>query len=281
MEKGVATLIQSTRDRFDHILVCLTEAGASVRLLPSETEIIELRKKPGNSAAFVYKLARLLRGLRPSVVHTRNWPGLDGVLAARIAGLVRLVHSEHGLGSDDPNGLNPRRLAVRRLLRGFPQEYVCVSRTLLVIAGEGPERKRLSAVAAATGISERVRLAGAVPHDFLPNYFRAADVLAISSHSEGWPTVIHEAFSCGTPVAANAVGGIPEALGESGLGVLVDGNSPETLARGIAAALATQWDSNVISRHAGLYSWTRIANRYVALFENVIEGWAPAKHVVG
>jgi glycosyltransferase involved in cell wall biosynthesis len=152
---------------------------------------------------------------------------------------------------------------------------------LLVIAGEGPERKRLSAVAAATGISERVRLAGAVPHEFLPNFFRAADVLAISSHSEGWPTVIHEAFSCGTPVVANAVGGIPEALGKSGLGVLVDGNSPERLARGIAGALATQWDGNVISRHAGLYSWTRIANRYMALFENVIEDWARAKQAVG
>ncbi|MCU0962625.1 MAG: glycosyltransferase [Pirellulaceae bacterium] len=130
MEKGVATLIRHSVDVVDHVLVCLTHTGETGRLLPSGTRVIEMNKPPGNSVSFLVKLARLLRGLRPCVVHTRNWPGMDGVIAARVAGIRELVHGEHGLGSDDPTGLDARRLRVRRALKSWPMEYTCVSRTL-------------------------------------------------------------------------------------------------------------------------------------------------------
>jgi sugar transferase (PEP-CTERM/EpsH1 system associated) len=55
---------------------------------------------------------------------------MDGVIAARMAGIRELVHGEHGLGSDDPTGLDSRRLRVRRALKSWPMEYTCVSRTL-------------------------------------------------------------------------------------------------------------------------------------------------------
>jgi sugar transferase (PEP-CTERM/EpsH1 system associated) len=130
MEKGVATLIRHSADVVDHVLVCLTHSGETERLLPSGTRVIELNKPSGNSVSFLVRLARVLRSLRPCVIHTRNWPGMDGVIAARMAGIRRLVHGEHGLGSDDPTGLDPRRLLVRRTLRSWPMEYTCVSRTL-------------------------------------------------------------------------------------------------------------------------------------------------------
>jgi len=130
MEKGVATLIRHSTGLFDHVLVCLTHSGNTARLLPAGTEIIELHKPPGNSPSFLLRLAGVLRRLRPCVVHTRNWPGLDGVIAARLAGIRQLVHGEHGLGSDDPTGLDPRRLRVRRALASWPREYTCVSRSL-------------------------------------------------------------------------------------------------------------------------------------------------------
>jgi sugar transferase (PEP-CTERM/EpsH1 system associated) len=130
MEKGVATLIKHSADSVDHVVLCLTRGGTSARFLPAGAEVIELGKRPGNSPRFLLRLVRVLRGLRPCVVHTRNWPGLDGLIAARLAGIRHVVHGEHGLGSDDPTGLDPKRLLVRRALRCWPREYTCVSRSL-------------------------------------------------------------------------------------------------------------------------------------------------------
>lgn len=130
MEKGVATLIRHSAGSVDHVVLCLTRAGTSTRLLPAGIEVIELGKRPGNSARFLLRLARVLRRLRPCLVHTRNWPGLDGLIAARLAGIRQVVHGEHGLGSDDPSGLDPKRLLVRRALGRWPREYTCVSRSL-------------------------------------------------------------------------------------------------------------------------------------------------------
>jgi glycosyltransferase involved in cell wall biosynthesis len=95
-------------------------------------------------------------------------------------------------------------------------------------------------------------------------------MLAISSHSEGWPTVIHEAMACGIPVVATPVGGIPEALAAPGLGILTSGNSPEEMADGIRQAIATDWDASVLVAAASAHSWQEIARRHLAIYERVL-----------
>ena len=110
MEKGVATLIQNASSDMEHAVVCLTSSGDTVRLLPEGTQIIELNKAPGNSLLFFLKLTRTLKDLHPDVVHTRNWAGTDGIIAARFAGIRSVVHSEHGFGSENPTGKNRKRI---------------------------------------------------------------------------------------------------------------------------------------------------------------------------
>lgn len=131
LEKGIATVVRAASPEFAHTVVCLTESGASARLLPPGTRVIELRKAPGNSPRFLWRLSRVLRGLHPQVVHTRNWSGIDGVFAARLAGLRGVVHGEHGWGMDDPDGLDPRRLRVRRFAQRWVREYTCVSQAMV------------------------------------------------------------------------------------------------------------------------------------------------------
>ena len=142
--------------------------------------------------------------------------------------------------------------------------------TSLVLAGDGPEREALGRLARDLGVAERFRFAGAVPHGDLCDYYRAADVLAISSHSEGWPTVIHEALACGTPVVASPVGGIPEALAAPGVGLLTAGNREEEMAEGIRRALAMTWDRAALEEAARVHSWQEIARRYIAVYEGVL-----------
>jgi polysaccharide biosynthesis protein PelF len=62
-----------------------------------------------------------------------------------------------------------------------------------------------------------------------------ADVVVLTSISEGFPYVTLEAMQCGKPVVATAVGGVPEQLGDCG--VLVEPQDPEALAAALVGLL--------------------------------------------
>ena len=118
MEKGICTTINHGSSEFEHIIVCLTSSEEMARRLPQGTRVISMDKKPGNSFTFLYRLSRLLKQLQPAVIHTRNWSGIDGVLAARAGGIKTIFHGEHGWGMDDPYGMNPKRGWIRRFAVG-------------------------------------------------------------------------------------------------------------------------------------------------------------------
>lgn len=141
----------------------------------------------------------------------------------------------------------------------------------LVLAGDGSQRLALTFLAHHLGIDNRVHFAGTVPHAQLAPYFQAADLLVISSHSEGWPTIIHEALACGTPVVATSVGGIPEALADSALGLLLPSGEPEALAQGIRQALSATWDGPALRRAAAEHDWNAVVARHLDLYAHLLD----------
>jgi glycosyltransferase involved in cell wall biosynthesis len=102
----------------------------------------------------------------------------------------------------------------------------------LLIVGQGPERRRLEAHAAAAGVAGRVRFLGNRPHDELPGLLAAADVMVLPSASEGLANVWVEALACGTPIVIGDVGGAREVLTRPEAGRL-----PPLEAEAIAAAV--------------------------------------------
>lgn len=127
MEKGIAMLINHASPEFEHQILCLTATGDSRHLIPAEIPIHEMHKSPGNSVGFIYRLARKIREIQPAIVHTRNWGGMDAIIAARLAGIKAVVHGEHGWGMDDPQGDNPKRKLLRRWLSVGVTEFTAVS----------------------------------------------------------------------------------------------------------------------------------------------------------
>jgi glycosyltransferase involved in cell wall biosynthesis len=98
-----------------------------------------------------------------------------------------------------------------RLLRAFralPEEIGAG----LVIAGDGPERPGLQALATELGLGARVRFVG--QHDDPAPLYRDFDIFAISSDTEQMPLSVLEAMAAGLPVAATAVGDIRAMLAE-------------------------------------------------------------------
>ena len=107
----------------------------------------------------------------------------------------------------------------------------------LAVVGEGPLSDDLKVQASSMGLESGVLFAGRQPVESVPLWMNASHVLVLPSYSEGSPCVIREAFACGLPVIASAVGGIPEMVSDGTNGYLVRPGDPDALAKRIAEVL--------------------------------------------
>jgi colanic acid/amylovoran biosynthesis glycosyltransferase len=87
------------------------------------------------------------------------------------------------------------------------------------IAGEGPERQHLESLIRQNRLHDRLRLLGQVTRQQMDSLYRRADVVVLTSRSEGIPLVLMEAMARGKIVLAPAITGIPELVipGKTGL----------------------------------------------------------------
>lgn len=173
-----------------------------------------------------------------------------------------------------------RVLAVGNLIRlkGFDVLIEAVARARgrdrikACIVGDGVEEGALQALAAARGVSACFKFVGRLPVAQVPPRFADADVLVLSSYSEGRPNVVVEALASGLPVIATDLEGVR--------GMVVDGDSGWLVAAGNADQLAAALDQANADRaelhrrgeraremaHTQLGTWEATAQAYDKLF---------------
>lgn len=139
----------------------------------------------------------------------------------------------------------------------------------LHVIGNGPLRPRLERQADDLGIADRVRFQGAIPHQQLPDWFRAADVFVLPSRSEGVPNVLLEATACGTPYVASNVGGVSE-IAHFGSGRLVSADQPGSLTEAIKETLLVSRVGGSIAKRPSR-GHTDAANELTAVFETAFD----------
>lgn len=142
------------------------------------------------------------------------------------------------------------------------------------VAGDGPDRDRLAALARRLGVADRVRFLGPVPDPLLPSLHALAAVyLGLSREEglgvEGFGISLADAAASGRPVVAGSSGGTAEVVRDGETGWRVDPRSPAEAARALRALL----DDPAGARAMGAagrrlvetsLNWDRVARR---LFE--------------
>jgi glycosyltransferase involved in cell wall biosynthesis len=131
----------------------------------------------------------------------------------------------------------------------------------LLIAGDGPERDRLAALARDLDAEDRVRFCGRIPSTEMPAWLAALDALALPSlATRGWAEqfgrVLVEAMACGVPVVASRSGEIPHVVGDAG--VLVE----EGDAGALRAALADLAADEVARRRLACAGRARVLQHF-------------------
>lgn len=191
------------------------------------------------------------------------------------------------LGPAQPRGERRRILTVGRLverkgyellIRALPQ----VPRAELVVVGgppgvpldDDPYARRLRTLADRLGVTDRVRLVGAVPHTELPTWYRSADVVATVPWYEPFGLTPLEAMACGVPVVAAAVGGLTDTVVDGVTGDLVPSHDPAALATALRRLLGDDmrrfsYAAAAVDRAARSYSWPRITQRLLSVYTSV------------
>jgi glycosyltransferase involved in cell wall biosynthesis len=141
----------------------------------------------------------------------------------------------------------------------------------LLLAGEGPERGALEALAKSLGVGDRVRFLGRVAHHGLAETYSAADALVLASSREGWANVLLEAMACGTPVVASNVWGTPEVVAAPEAGRLMLERTPAGAVAAIKALFANLPDRAVTRRYAEGFDWAPTTQGQLDLFERVVK----------
>jgi glycosyltransferase involved in cell wall biosynthesis len=140
----------------------------------------------------------------------------------------------------------------------------------LLIAGEGPEREALVALAKRLAVMDRVRLLGARPHGELARLYGAADALVLASTREGWANVMLEAMACGTPVIAGPAWGSREAISTREAGLVLDDVGPSPIAAALRSLIADPPDRRATRAHAERFGWDETTRGQAELFNDVL-----------
>jgi teichuronic acid biosynthesis glycosyltransferase TuaC len=156
------------------------------------------------------------------------------------------------------------------LFDAFGALRTAVPNALLVLVGSGPLHARLERRVLADGMARSVRLAGEAPHQAVPRWMQAADVVVLPSEAEGMPNVVREALACGRPVVATPVGDVPHLL-SADAGLLVPPTNPAALADAIATVLARRWDPAKIRALVGDMTWERNAEATARFLASAME----------
>jgi len=193
------------------------------------------------------------------------------------------VRRQLGFSDDDFIVLYVGRYApvkgLRRLLETVGRLTHLPGLRLVLVGGDGPHTpmfRQLQSEATALNIQNRVTFAGRVEQKTLPQYYSAADVLAVPSYYESFGLVALEALACGTPVVTTPVGAMEKIVKDGVTGYVATNSDPTNFARLIEAVWLKQQENGLspskIRASVTEFTWARSASLLLEAYRSVPYG---------
>jgi glycosyltransferase involved in cell wall biosynthesis len=227
------------------------------------------------------------------------WSGADSVVAlsGALADLARKTHPDVDY-SVIPNGIDEvhfsppaarqpasrlRLVTVARLLERKGIQVIleaCANPEPLpielTIIGTGQYQDRLQSLVMELGIGDRVRFAGYISNQELPGHYRTVDAFILPSETESFGLVFAEAMSCGLPILASNVGGIPEIVRHGVDGLLCPPARPDLLRRNIESLINDRQAQERMGKSGrqrilDYFTWSRTAKEYLRIYDTLLE----------
>jgi len=173
--------------------------------------------------------------------------------------------------------------AAAALIRDDP----ALAATLTVAFVGGPsgagraDPDQLTEASRALGIGDVVRVEPPCPQSELADWYRAATVVMVPSHSESFGLVAVEAQACGIPVIAASVGGLRTAVQDGVSGILVKGHDPADYAGALRKLFASPGLRARLSQgavqHASRFGWGCTVDRLLTVYSGAMSAAVPAE----
>ncbi|MBI4846000.1 MAG: glycosyltransferase family 4 protein [Candidatus Omnitrophica bacterium] len=150
--------------------------------------------------------------------------------------------------------------AVKHLGVEFKKEWE------VFIVGDGKLKNYYMEMVKRYKLESQISFFGEKPHDQIPCWLGACDMLILSSISEGCPTALIEALACGRPVISSAVGEVPNLIHEGKNGFLFNSGDVRGLGNAIVKGYETSWDEAEITASVKDMSWKNISEKYLEIY---------------
>lgn len=145
----------------------------------------------------------------------------------------------------------------------------------LTIVGTGAYEETLRKLVDKMGVGDRVKFAGYVSNNELPNLYKKMDAFVLPSEVESFGLVFTEAMSCELPILASNVGGIPETVRDGRDGLLCPPGRPDLLRKNIESMIENR-DSRIEMGKSGRrrildkYTWDKVAEKYLETYKSIL-----------
>ena len=235
----------------------------------------------------LYGRASISANVRDTLAHAQlvlaNSTGTARLCEQHGARATRVIH----LGADLPPAVGPRpqtptlvtlgHLAARKRHADVISALAVIGERRpelhYVIVGDGPERQRLRAQAAALGLERRVQLLGQLPHEQAIAAAQGGSLFVMPSVDEAFGVAYIEAMAGGVPAIGCRGESGPEEIAAAGAGItLVPPRDPRVLAQRITSLLADPGALEALGRDARAtvqraFTWEQCGRETVAAYE--------------
>jgi glycosyltransferase involved in cell wall biosynthesis len=160
-------------------------------------------------------------------------------------------------------------------LRAFASVCIVPPDARLTVAGSGPRRAALEALARELGIADAVRFTGRIDNERIAQLYAQADLLLNPACVDNTPISLLEAMASGVPIVSTNVGGVPYLVADGRQALLVPPRDPQAMAD---AALRLLADASLAQRlrseglaHAASFAWERVRPRLFDVYARALQ----------